>query len=118
MSIGSDHSTVIVTFTLPVKEKQESKNSKSKSEIQHWKKLITKIDMYKKFEAAIGGALEPIFQITDIDISTEDLYNRFKIVTIQITVEVVGRRRPNRFMKCERRWKMPVKVEGMKGSIC
>ena len=48
--------------------------------------------MHWKFKAEIGGALEPLLQITDIDISTEDLYKRFKGTTNQTTEEVVGRR--------------------------
>ena len=84
--VGSDHSLLISKIVLSTRKRKKIIPPQKKFNVDRLKEK----EFAKEFEVKIGGWFEPILSLdTDID----ELYNKFKTATNEVTKEVAGYRR-------------------------
>ena len=85
--VGSDHSLLLSKIVLSTKKIKKLTPPQKKFDVDRLKEN----EFAKEFEVKIGGRFEPILSLLDTDI--DELYNKFKNATNEVTKEVAGYRR-------------------------
>ena len=115
-SVGSDHSLLSTQIDLrTIRRKHHSKRVPKRFNVQ---KLISDPSCAEQLQIKIGGLFEPLLALGDDEIEIENLYERFKIITNDVTKESVGYRTrklvegmpPELENLCQRRRALRIKV--------